>query len=572
MAKALFVCFRNPKIEDFKELGANISKRLEPDNVSASKPYVHFGKKTFTLIYNPAPTIRTDGASICLGMCENQDKLFVPNSPLPIGSYALFREGNDYIEAATDYAASRTMWYYHNDDIFIASTSQRMAVAFLGDFQLNEKACGWFLCSGTLGPGLSWDKRLRIVPPRTRIVLDRQNWKLNLKDDANFDFTGVPEEVVDAESYKETLSKAVKNAVVNLNIDPSQWTLALSGGMDSRSLLYHLQDENLRAVTWGLKMAMNQPTSDARIGKKLAGMTGVPHKYAEMDYKEGSFPKLIDRFIKAGEGRIDHLAGYLDGLELWGDLSATGRGIIRGYDAFGRKPPVTNEYQVRRTCNLITSEDKIGEIPEKFYISKSDIPSHLHRGSEETLEDWRDRLWLQHRTPITTASLEDIKLAYVEIVNPLLSQKVVQTVQSLPVELRNNKKVWETIISEMFPKVPLAKREAVQEVGEILNLDDVRDYVCNTLRDSEDSDIFPKEFLDHLIDSYSKNYQKESFRRGLRKLIKAYMPKKVENMIRANVNSGFLSYQWLATRAFMILKINEMYLQDSKVGEVVVLK
>ena len=566
MAKALFVCFRNTQNKDFKELGANIAEQIEPDNVSGSKPYIHFGKNTLTLIYNPSSTITTKGASVCLGMCESQDKLFVPNSPLPIGSYALFREGDGYIEAATDYAGSRTIWYYHDQDIFIATTSQRMAIAFLGDFQLNEKACGWFLCSGTLGPGLSWDKRLQIVPPRTRLLLDCENWKLNLDHDVNFNFEVNQEKKEDLGSYKETLSTAVKNAVDNLNIDPSQWTLALSGGMDSRSLLYHLQDENLRVVTWGLKMAMNQPTSDARIGKRLAELAGVPHQYAEMDYRERSFPRLIDRFIKAGEGRIDHLAGYLDGLELWGDLSSSGRGIIRGYDAFGRKPPVTNEYQVRRTCNLITSEDKIGTIPEKFYIAKSDIPAHLRRKPQETLEDWRDRLWLQHRTPITTASLEDIKLAYVEIVNPLLSQKVVQTVQSLPVELRNNKKVWETIIFEMFPKVPLAKREAVQEVGEILNLVDVKNYICDTLRTHVDFEIFPKSFLDHLVESYSKDYQKESFRRGLRKLIKAYMPKKIENLIRANVNSGFLSHQWLATRTFMVLKINEMYIEDANVG------
>ena len=84
--------------------------------------------------------------------------------------------------------------------------------------------------------------------------------------------------------------------------------------------------------------------------------------------------------------------------------------------------------------------------------------------------------------------------------------------------------------------------------------------------DYEDSEIFPKSFLDHLIESYSKDYQKESFRRGLRKLIKAYMPKKIENIIRANVNSGFLSHQWLATRTFMVLKINEMYVEDANVG------
>ncbi|HEA22215.1 hypothetical protein LCGC14_1066940 [marine sediment metagenome] len=567
MSKALFICFRKLQNRNFKELGEAIAKRLEPDNVTATQPYIFSDKNTFTLIYNPSPTIKTDGPSLCLGMSDGSDSLFIPNSPLPDGSYALFRAGEEMAEASSDFAASRTMWYYKSEEIFMVSTSQRMAIAFFGNFELNNKACGWFLSSGTLGPGHSWDKRLQIVPPRTRLLLNRNSWEFKIEKNVNFGFNTDAETVKDAVSHKQKLIDVVQKAVESLHIIPSQWTLALSGGMDSRSLLFHLQNPELRAVTWGLKMAMNQATSDARIGKKLAKKTNVPHQYAEMDYKEGSFPTLINRFIQASEGRIDHLAGYLDGLQLWGDLSETGRGVIRGYDAFGRKPPVKNEHQVRRTCNLSITTSQT-TIPEKFRITENDIPLHLSRNDGETLEDWRDRLWLQHRTPVTTAALEDIKLSYVEIVNPLLSEQVVRAVQSLPVTLRNDKKVWDTITSEMFPGIPFAKREAVQEVGEVLNLKDVEDYICDTLRNHKDSTIFPKSFLNYLIDSYGSDYQKESFRRGLRKLIKAYLPKFIENIIRANVNTGFLSNQWLATRTFMILRINEMLVEDAKIGDI----
>ena len=565
MSKALFVCFRKSQIQNFNKLGEAIAKRLEPDNVIAAPPYIFSDKKTFSLVYNPSSTINTKGGSLCLGMTDAIDDLFVPNTPIPNGSYALFRSGKELAEASSDFAGSRTMWFYKSEDLFLVSTSQRMAIAFLGNLKLNDKACGWFLSSGTLGPGYSWDQRLQIVPPRTRLLLSRRDWELNIEKNANFSFNIDNETVKDRISYKKKLSGIVEKAVEGLRINPSEWILALSGGMDSRSLLFHLHNPDLKAVTWGLKAAMNQPTSDASIGKRLSKMTNVPHHYAEMDYKNGSFPKLIERFIQASEGRIDHLAGYLDGLQLWGDLSQTGRGVIRGYDAFGRKPPVKNEHQVRRTCNLSITTSQ-APIPEKFRIVESDIPTHLNRNNGETLEDWRDRLWLQHRTPITTAALEDIKLAYVEIVNPLLSEQVIRSVQSLPVTLRNDKKIWDTITSEMFPGIPFAKREAVQEVGEILNLPDVRDYICNTLRIHEDSTIFPKSFLLYLANSYGSDYQKESFRRGARKWIKAYLPKFIENFIRANVNSGFLSNQWLATRVFMILKINEMLVEDAKIA------
>ncbi|MGJ8735617.1 MAG: hypothetical protein ACSHXE_03435 [Zobellia laminariae] len=131
------------------------------------------------------------------------------------------------------------------------------------------------------------------------------------------------------------------------------------------------------------------------------------------------------------------------------------------------------------------------DIPEDFIVSYDDIPKHLHQKTDESLGDWRDRLWLQHRTPITTAALEDIKLAYVEVINPLLSQEIITSIQEIPIDLRTNKKIWRSIVSEMFPQIPFAKREAVQEVGQILNLPEVRDYICSSLNDKKKLGIFP---------------------------------------------------------------------------------
>lgn len=564
MAKTILACFKNSELVDFETFGRAAAKRLAPDNVVASNPYISFDEKVKTLIYNPTPTIRTNKQSVCMGICEETDDLFVPDTPLPNGSYALFRVGEDKIEVASDFASSRTIWYYSDDEVFIASTSQRLMTAFLGNLEFNEKACGWFLCSGTLGPGQSWDKRFKMVPPRTRLILNRKTWEVSVEKNADFSFEGNSTTNLDTSEYKKRLEDVVEKAVKRLKINPADWTLALSGGMDSRSLLYYLQDKNLDTVTWGLRRSMDLSTSDARIAKKLAKMCSVKHRYAEMDFKTGSFPTLIDRFLNAGECRIDHLAAYFDCLDVWGQISASGRGVIRGYDAFGRKPPVTTAYQVRRTCNLSMSNYDNAKIPEQFNITTEDIPERLRQKEGESFEDWRDRLWLQHRTPITTAALEDIKLAYVEVINPLLSQEVVRTVQELPVELRTNKKVWEYIVSDMFPGVPFAKRDAIQEVGEVLNLSDVRSYICDSLIKYEDSTLFPKSFLTYLVDNYNKDRVRDGFRKRARIFILAYMPKRIENFIRANVSAGPLSHPFLALRTMMILKMRDILVKDAQ--------
>ncbi|KAA1246949.1 hypothetical protein [Aquimarina sp. RZ0] len=568
MAKALIACFRKEKMGNPTKYAEGISFRLSPDNATITEPYLHYDMHALSIVYNPTPTIQRQGFNVCLGsICSDLSNIFTPLSKFPDGSYALFRVGEDHIEVASDFSSSRTIWYFFNDELFISSTSQRMIISFLGNLDLNEKACGWFLSSGTLGPGNSWDKRIKMVQPRMSLHLDRKNWKLNNNQDAVFDF--IPfSSLTDSDniSHEERLRSVVENVVDNFDINPSQWTLALSGGMDSRSLLYHLQDEKLNSVTWGNSDALNHSSSDAQIAKKLAKDCNIMHSYANMDYISGSFNKLIDRFICAGEGRIDHLGGYLDALNLWGYLSGTGRGVIRGYDAFGRKPPVTSDFQVRRTNNLMLTKDINVDIPEPFNIIRENIPDYLERKSDEVLEDWRDRLWLENRTPIVTAALEDIKLAYVEVINPLLSQEIVQVIQELPIDLRTNKKVWNDIVSKMFPETPFARRDAIQNVGEILALDDVKNDICNYLIEKKES-LFPEKFIVHITNNYSKNRQSSNIRKELTKFIKAYSPRIIENIIRANIKASSISYQKLALRAFIVIKTNELLLEDAQLSE-----
>jgi hypothetical protein len=275
------------------------------------------------------------------------------------------------------------------------------------------------------------------------------------------------------------LKDAVKQAIESLDIGNSHWTLALSGGMDSRSILYHLRgSQGLNAVTWGLKESFEKPDSDASLAKHLAEISNLSYDYARTNFQPDDMSVILDRFLTAGEGRVDHLSGYMDGLGLWGRLSKEKRGIIRGYDAFGRKPPVSNEYQARRTSGLIVTGDYSTFItPHEYHLTREDLPEHLKRQPEESLIHWRDRLWLESRTPFVTAALEDIKVAYVEIVNPLLSKRVVEIALTLPQELRTNKALFEEIVGEMFPGVPFATRDSVQMVDDILSSDSSRAFI-----------------------------------------------------------------------------------------------
>ncbi|WKX75034.1 asparagine synthase-related protein [Zobellia laminariae] len=119
---------------------------------------------------------------------------------------------------------------------------------------------------------------------------------MSIDHNPNFNFAKIQSEQNNDLSYKIQLKNAVEKTIKGLKIDTSKWTLALSGGMDSRSLLFHLQNENLNSVTCGLSEALELPTSDASIAKNLAQICKMKHSYAKMDFKQNSFPILLERF------------------------------------------------------------------------------------------------------------------------------------------------------------------------------------------------------------------------------------------------------------------------------------
>lgn len=120
--------------------------------------------------------------SICLGHLINpSDNWWEPNTELPDGSYALIRSNEQYVELITDLGGSRTIWYIFTDEALIASSSQRAIIYLLKNFIPDRSAISWMLSSGTLGPGFSWDSRINMVPPNTRIILERSSWKLEIE-------------------------------------------------------------------------------------------------------------------------------------------------------------------------------------------------------------------------------------------------------------------------------------------------------------------------------------------------------------------------------------------------------
>src|SRR5690606_17398986 len=148
------------------------------------------------------------------------------------GSYAIFRENEYKIELLTDSVASRTIWYYEDKEVFVASNSQLAIIYFLKNFESNRDVIPWMLSTGSLGPFLSWDKRIKALKPQSKLVFDKKKWGYTIQEQ-KIKFDDSVNKDVQSKVLEQELESRIDLSIQSLSID-DKIALPLSGGYDSR--------------------------------------------------------------------------------------------------------------------------------------------------------------------------------------------------------------------------------------------------------------------------------------------------------------------------------------------------
>jgi hypothetical protein len=489
MVRAVLVVSRHPgqanRLDAYRDV---LNRKLAGDNIEPRAPRLARRPGLTAALLNPSGAARMTGASMAIGtMLDPADDWHVPGAALPDGSFALLRADDLYVELAADSAGSRTLWYALTDRELIASSSQRAIVMLLGSFQPNREALPWMLSSGTLGPTAGWDTRVRRVQPGERVLLDRRRWRIKtIRPSLAFAADDAPRA-----AHLERLGAAVVDACRRWPLDARKWVLTLSGGADSRSLLYLLRERGIAAVTWGLPRSAEQDGNDAQVARRLARTLAVPHRFFPIETSSDTLDGVLERFLAAGEGRVARISGYVDGFRIWKTLFDEGcEGVIRGDEAFG-SIAVSSAYAARWTASLTTLADYFS--PEEvagFDLPDQPLPAALERHSNETLSTWRDRLYLQFRVPTLLAGLTDLKTAYLEVGNPLLANSVLTCVRALPDELRTGKRLWHELVGRQLPSLALAKHVAIPSLTDFLADPGVLDLLLEDLSSAGAANIF----------------------------------------------------------------------------------
>ena len=565
MSKSVWICSRNPFPYNIDDKIYEICKKISPDNIECRESKVLVNGNVAFGIMNPTSSLLVKGNSLLMGIIFGSDNNWqIPLKAYPDGSYALFREDEKYCEIVSDPVASRTIWYFMNDEIFIASTSQRAIILFIGRFEFNKNVIPWMLANGTIGPLLSWDKRIKCLPPDSSVILDKKNWSVKAKT-SSIEFNEYKE--ID-EDHEKKLRDTLISTFDSIKLNFSNWILPLSGGYDSRGILCLLNKSNhnvegLKSVTWGLKSSTNEKDNDAYVAQRLAAEFNLHHKYFHTDLSEEPIEKVINRFLRNGEGRIDQLSGYIDGFKIWKILYEEGiHGIIRGDEGFGCKHYSSiSAARINQACGLCSDFSNLKDY-QKYGLPAQELPTHLKQKDGETLSAYRDRLFHQHAFSTHFAALSDLKLSYIEVIKPLLSRTILQQVRQLPDHLRTNKQLFKKIVVSISPNIPFATHGANAQRSEILKQKQIVELIEQELSSKEAKELFSAEFLNYILKNTTISDQKHINRANYfsyKESIKKFIPLFLKNAIRVkDFSINNIDFNVLAFRIYIIVRMNNI--------------
>jgi len=537
-----------------------ISARILPENISPNPTEIMESDNSIRAVFNPVDTLLKHDKSICLGMIINRiDTWWKPGTPPPDGSYAIVRDEGEEVEIISDRVGSRPMWFSLDDDYFVISTSQRAIVSVLGNLEMNGQAVSWFISSGHLGPGNSWDRRISILEPNSGLILDRKRWKTRYRrGDVSF--------TQDVGGWKILLREA-RRAMRGMNPDLKKWIIPLSGGYDSRGILLLAKEiGSPKCMTVGTAGSLMDERSDSSVAKMLAEKIDVEFTFYELG---GQAPEtIINRMVRIGEGRIDHINLFTDGMYHYKDMYEKGfAGVVRGEEAFGWHPSSRSygtDYDVRRYQGAYLFSD----------ISNIDLcgmglecpiwPAGLCQREAESFPDWRDRVYMQFRIPSVLSSVTDIIAGYMETASPLIFGNIIREVLKMRHSLRNDKKAWKKAVNSINPGIPFATRSATMDLGVLLREMEFVEFLRNDLSKGRSS-IIPMDLKDMLLRKVV--YRRATHKRDpvLSMLVESIVPKKIIRTIRRPPEKMSLDLHRVALRMVLVMRIEKLLLEDSKV-------
>ncbi len=402
------------------------------------------------------------------------------DGPVPDGSFAIFRTDDTAMEAVTDYTGSKTIWYARLQcGGVVASTCMEMIVALLGDFSVDDRALGWFLSSGTCGPRRSWDRRIKPLAPNSHLIA-RINAATVTASELSFGPRPQRFDHVDDVCLENELRQSVSQS----DFGDKPWLLALSGGYDSRAILFgtrHIKD--LTCVTWADEFLVDQPNSDLSVARLLAEKTGRRHvvKVIKRPQDAAALDQALRRFVRYCDGRVDNYLAYVDGMQIWDELCMSeAGGFLRGDELFGSSIAIKTA-QILQNMRLNSFANYAPSRAQQELAIRHDhsTPADYLKQPGESAARWRWRLRADYEIPTVYAALNSIRARFGEVSCPLLAGNLVSIAASMRSKDLDDKRLFNQVVSGMFPGIPFAANSSILRRSDVLAIPQAAELVVD---------------------------------------------------------------------------------------------
>lgn len=492
------------------------------------------------------------------------------DGPVPDGSFALFRAGDFATEAVTDYTGSKTIWHARLAcGGIVTSTCVELIVALLGDFSVDHRALGWFLSSGTCGPRRSWDKRIKPLPPNSRLRAQKEGQTISVRE-VSLERPQLCDEQVDAARLQSELDHTMSKSCFG----DKPWVLALSGGADSRAILHGTRRiQDLTCVTWVDEFLLDKPNSDLAIARLLADKTGRKHvvKVIKRPADAVMLDQALRRFMRYCDGRVDNYLAYVDGMKIWDELSSSqAGGLLRGDELFGTAF-ATQESQILKNMRLISFVDYARGDEQSDLAIRHDhtIPADLSKQPGESAASWRWRLRADSEIPTVYAALNSIRGRFTEVSCPLLTGNLVRLAASMSSKDLNDKALFNQVVSGMFPDVPFASRLSILRRSDVLAIPEATELVLDHLGSASARDVLGVQCANRVSEELTKLGKDKSIKsdsHGIVATKKSSSPVWAKQIKRRFDSPPDLHLPTLGMRSYLANVVQEEMIEAAKLG------
>ena len=571
MAKFIYIRTRdseNPLLESLRKNEKVFNEQLIPSEID-SKPCMRIRGNGYSgLVLNPGGYEQKTKSSLCTGVLFEEDGSWdIPGTKHPDGNYVIVRSNSDVTEVLSDFQATHSVWYYHDQEKFLISSSQQAIIMLLGNLQFSDQATAWMISSGTLGPKHSWDERVSMMGPDSRLKLGHDTWDVQyIEEPINF-------RPSKGSKYYHVHAYVKATEMVVRKLPPSlRYAQQLTGGYDSRLILLSIIEAGksiAKFFTLGIRKAAQIKYSDADIASRLANMHGLDWEYVETDFNEVDFELLFDEFLKVGEGRLDNLERLQFGRQYIADLFKEGiQVIIGGSDGFRTQKHRKTEQYIQLQKRLIRISD-ISNLPQgiKTSFPQQVIPNELKMREGETYIEYYHRVSQQFFGPCADSALHEFLLPFMTIVNPLQSRSVLQVMRSMPDRYREGKQAIKKYIQRVGWNIPFDRSVSINRTPLLLEQKVLFEYLLNEVKRLDPSgQLLPKPFFNFLIKVSTKP---KTGQHGLKQILKRWIPSKTWRLIslfRRNISLALkktapetisVPKRVLILRSFIVLKMYE---------------